>query len=74
MRSGGEGKHEEGGGRRGALTAVSGFFGRRRRDTRKEPDYVRTSKFDGSKSVELDKFIKDKEIQKQIERLAKEAE
>lgn len=52
-----------------AMTAASGFFGRRRRENRKEPAYVRTSKFDGSKSVDLDKFIKDEKIQRQLEKL-----
>ncbi len=52
--------------------AASGFFRRRRATQKKEPGYVRTSKFDGSKSVDLDKFIKDKEIQRQIRRFAGE--
>lgn len=51
------------------MTATSGFFGRRRRENRREPDYVRTSKFDGSKSVDLDKFIKNEKIKRQLEQL-----
>jgi hypothetical protein len=47
---------------------------RRVESQKEEPDYVVTSKFDGSKSVDLDKFIEDEEIARQIRDLAGKSE
>lgn len=53
------------------MATVSRLFGERNKKQREEPSYVVTSKFDGSKSVDLDKFIQDEEIKEQIKSFAK---
>ena len=52
---------------------ASGFFARRRK-SRKEPSYVRTAAYDGRKYVDLDEFMKDPEIRRQVKELAKESD
>ncbi len=52
---------------RGGVMAGSRFFGIRRPGSKKEPDYVRTTPFDGGKYIDLEKFLEDEDIQKQFE-------
>lgn len=56
------------------MTAVIGFFRKWRKESRKEPGYVRTAPYDGRKSVDLDEFVKDTRVKEQIKKLAEKDE
>lgn len=45
----------------------------KRKKVRKDPKYMRTSRFDGRRSVKLEEFVKDSRVKAQIDRIADSA-
>lgn len=48
-----------------------GRFLGRNGDTGKEPDFIRTSRYDGRKSVDFDRFFADPLVKERMEQLRK---
>jgi hypothetical protein len=59
--------------RRGEMTAGR-LFGRGRKRTRTpDPDYMKTDRFDGRRSVDREKFLDNERVKQQIKELAESA-
>lgn len=58
---------------RGEMT-VARIFGKGRKRTRTpDPDYMKTDRFDGRRSVDREKFLDDERVKEQIKELAESA-